>query len=585
MARFMIERGRDDVALRAVEEARGQQDPARLRAEKLFGEIMMRRSMWRPASEAFAKVVESGADEASDQYRKLLIEMLLRINDFDGASAQIAGLDERTREDLTVLMQSADIAMAQSKEKEALRLVDRAIELYPSRPLPFVKRAQFLMPNEALAGDVIRNLEEALRLNPNDYQAHKLMATMHYKRGDDTRAIESLRASMRANPGQDAVLVGLLIELLEKDRVGEAVDVANEMIEARPTDATLMLVMGRVFLRRDQFDRAAGLFEQAWELTRDERVAMAYIDALLRSESPRVQRAARVIQELEVLGAQVDENPQLLATRAAIEARGGKTARAASFLTRAYEQSLGNPGLVLQWVRNVRVTFDDDATASIAYIRGLREQMPAGTVQRDWLTYGVATLRTQEQIEIEEAESALRGLQADGANDLIKRLAHRLLGTGRYGREDFAGAEEAWRAGIGVFPDDWEMHNNLAYCVGIELDRPAEAVPLARQAAQLADGRADVYDTLGSLLLRSGELDEAEDALLKAKERVRTERERVNVLLNLARLALARGNTDEARRLWTDADTAVYTLPDLRASVGADLAQVKQEIDSAPSAD
>ncbi len=585
MARFMIERGRDDVALRAVEEARAQQDPERLRAEKLFGEIMMRRNMWRPAAEAFRKVVDAGADESNDQYRKLLIEMLLRINELDEARQQIASLSDRSREDLTVLMQSADIAMAQGQEKEALRLVDRAIELYPSRPLPFVKRAQFLMPNEALASDVMRNLEEALRLNPNDYQAHKLMATMHYRRGDDDRALESLRASMRANPTQDSVLVGLLIELLERDRVGEAVDVANEVIEARPTDATLMLVMGRVFLRRDQFDRAAGLFEQAWELTRDERVAMAYIDALLRSENPRVQRASRVIQELEVLGNKVDEDPQLLATRAAIEARGGKMARAASFLTRAYEQALGNPGLVLQWVRNVRVVFDDDGAKSTDYILNLREQMPANSVQRDWLTYGAATLRAQDERQVDQADADLIALQKNGANDLIKRLAHRLLGSGRFGRGDFEGAAQAWRAGIEAFPDDWEMHNNLAYCIGIELGRPAEAVPLARQATQLADSRADVYDTLGNLLLKSGELDEAEDALLTAKERVRTERERVNVLLNLARLALKRGNTDEARRLWTDADTAIYTLPDLREVVGDDLAEVKQEIDSAPSAD
>lgn len=101
----------------------------------------------------------------------------------------------------------------------------------------------------------------------------------------------------------------------------------------------------------------------------------------------------------------------------------------------------------------------------------------------------------------------------------------------------------------------------------------------------IADPRADVHDTLGKLLLASGELDEAEDSLLKAKERVRTERERVNVLINLARLAIARGNLDEARRLSTDADNTVYTLPDLREFVGDDLAELKQEIDSAQAAD
>lgn len=585
MARFMLDRGRDDVALRAVEEARAQQDPARMRAEKLFGEIMLRRNQPRQAAETFRKIVEAGADNANDSYRKLLIEMLLRINEHAEAGEQIAKLGESAQNDLTVLMQRADIAMAAGDNEEALRLVDRAIELNPSLPLPFIKRAQFLMPNEALSRDVKRNLEEALRLNPNDYQAHKLMATMYYKEKNQNEAIKSLRASLRANPNQDSVLVGILIELIEDNRVGEAIDVANEVIDARPTDATLMLVTGRVFMRRDEFDRAAGLFERAWDLTRDQRVAMAYIDALLRSESPKVTMANRVIQELEVLGAKVDEDPQLLATRAAIEARNGKMARATSFLTRAYEQALGNPGQVLQWFRNVRIALDDDGGKSVQYIIGLRDGMPAGTIQRDWLTYGSAQIRIQDQTEIEEAESSLLSLQAETKNDLLKRLAYRMLGVGRYGREDYAGAEQAWKSGIEAFPDDWEMHNNLAYCIGIDQGRPAEGVPLARQATQLADGRADVYDTLGKLLLKTGALDEAEDALLKAKERVRTERERVNVLLNQARLAIARGNPSEARRLWSQAETTVYTLPDLREVVSDDLAEVKQQIDSAPSAD
>ncbi len=585
MARFMMQRGRDDVALRAVEEARALQDPAQLRAEKLFGEIMMRRNQPREAAEAFTRIVEAGADDEGGPYRKLLVEMLLRTNEFEAAGTQIAQLDEASQSSLTVLMQRADIAMAGNDQEEALRLVDRAIELYPSRPLPFIKRAQYLMPNEALSRDVTRNLEEALRLNPNDYQAHKLMATMHYRSGNDDEAVRSLRASLRANPGQDGVLVGLLIELLEKNRVGEAVDVANEAIDARPTDATLMLVAGRVFMRRDYYDRAATLFEQAWELTRDQRVAMAFIDALLRSENPKISRASRVIAELEVLGAEIDEDPQLLATRATIEARADKQARAASFLTRAYEQSLGNPALVLQWVRNARVTFNDDGPRTISYILELRNQLPTGSVQHDWLTYGAALIRIQDEIELSEAEADLVRLQEDSTDDVIRRLSHRMLGSGRYGREDFEGAETAWRAGIAAFPDDWEMHNNLAYCVGIDMGRPADAVPLARQATQLADPRADVHDTLGKLLLATGQLDEAEDSLLRAKERVRTERERVNVLINLARLAIARGSLDEARRLQTEADTTVYTLPDLREVVGDDLTELKQEIDSAQAAD
>jgi Tfp pilus assembly protein PilF len=58
------------------------------------------------------------------------------------------------------------------------------------------------MPNQSLWRDAQRNLEEALRLNPNDAQAHKLMATMHYRQDQTDDAIRSLRASLAANPGR-----------------------------------------------------------------------------------------------------------------------------------------------------------------------------------------------------------------------------------------------------------------------------------------------------------------------------------------------------------------------------------------------
>lgn len=587
MARFMLQRGRSDVALRAIEEARPIQDPSLLRAEKLYGELMMSRNIPRAAAEAFQRVVDGGADDARDSYRKLLIEMLLRSNEFEAASAQIDALAAGNETDLTVLMQRADIEMFRGNSEEALRLVDLAIEKHPSNSLPFIKRAQYLMPNETLWRDAQRNLEEALRLSPNDPQAHKLMATMHYRQGRTDDAILSLRQSLASNPGQDAVFLGLLIELIDSDRAGEALDVANDVIAQRPTDAVLMLNASRVFSQRSEYDRANVLLERAWRLTKDSRVGLAYIQNLLASDPPKPQPANRVVAELEVLGADVNEDPVILAARANIEMKSGKPQRATGLLSRAYENSLENPGLVMQWFREVRRTLGDDDVAPVAirYVTEFRGRLPAGTDQRDWLSYGLALLRIQDSVEIAEAESDLAALQAESGNDVIRRLSHRLLGSGRYGLEEYEAAAEAWRAGIEAFPDDWEMHNNLAYCVGIDLKRPAEGVPLARQAAQLAAGRADVYDTLGTLLIALGECDEAEDALLAARERQRTERERVTVLLNFARLALKCGTVDEAVRHWTEADTTVYTLPSLREAIGTDLDEVKAQIDSAQGRD
>src|SRR5262249_26928025 len=54
-------------------------------------------------------------------------------------------------------------------------------------------------------------------------------------------------------------------------------------------------------------------------------------------------------------------------------------------------------------------------------------------------------------------------------------------------------------------PDDVRTLNNLAYVLTESLNRPQDALPLARHAAELAPGDAQVLDTLGWAQFKAGD--------------------------------------------------------------------------------
>lgn len=74
------------------------------------------------------------------------------------------------QDDLAVLMQRTDIAMHRNDLNGALRLVDRAIQAHPSQAAAVHQAGALLLPDQNLWRDAQQNLEEALRLSPNDFQ-------------------------------------------------------------------------------------------------------------------------------------------------------------------------------------------------------------------------------------------------------------------------------------------------------------------------------------------------------------------------------------------------------------------------------
>ncbi|MAY75875.1 MAG: hypothetical protein CMJ31_14380 [Phycisphaerae bacterium] len=597
LALFMIQRGQYTVALRAIEDAEPFQDPEVRQADRLRGELMMTLDRREEAAKAFREVIDAGADNEAFEYTKRLIEMLLRMGDYQEAKRTMDSLPKSEKGDLTVMLQAADIALGLGDRDRAVELANDAVDTFSDNSVAWSKRAQVLSADNDLIDDAMADLAEALRLNPRSWRALRLRAALtvrkaqiaHERAGGDgafrmpNAAIQDLREVVRINPSLDDVLLGLMIELIAAGRDGEALDVATEVIDQREADSTLMITAARVFAERELWNRSAILLERAWSLLQTPELALLYIDALVNSNPPRADEGERVLLRLQQIGQDLNTEPKMLIARALIESSRNRMTRATAALERAFAVIDADPSEYLNWTRNVERVIGEEETAEVVeFVRGLRQGYEDGTLQNAWLTFAIGQTLVGDEGTRDEGIVTLRSLAENpGTDATLRRLSYQTIGSALYVADEFGEAETIWRRAIEVYPDDWEVHNNLAYVLCRELGRANDALPLANRAVELAPSVSEVYDTRAAVRLELGQVDEAEDDLWQAEKRLLTSAARVPIELKRCEVDVARDECDRARRRLLTVENQLSALPQLLERFGDEIDRVKQRIETA----
>jgi putative PEP-CTERM system TPR-repeat lipoprotein len=110
-------------------------------------------------------------------------------------------------------------------------------------------------------------------------------------------------------------------------------------------------------------------------------------------------------------------------------------------------------------------------------------------------------------------------------------------------RGDYAGALRHYASVLSTRPNDVAALNNAAW-VGAKVG-DAHALPYAERAHELAPQRADVKDTLGMLLVESGDTQRGVQLLRQALELAPAS---ANIRLDLARALIKAGQKESARK-------------------------------------
>lgn len=576
LARFMTQRGRYAIAKQALVNAADYQSP-QLEGEKVLAALHMELSEFGEAEVLFKKIVEAGVDDSGSSYLIRWIEMMLRQGKYEEAQVALARLPESLQDSMTVLLQRAEIADGLGKAAESGQLLDRTVTLFPKDPLPYTRRAEFRMRDPNLITDVLADLQQALKLNPNDQGAQRLLAGVYGSTGRYDDMLNSLISALRSNPYQDDVLQSVMVELILRKQDGRAMDVVEETMRSRPRDLMLLARAGRVFDERELWQRSEQLYQRGWELSGDPGFALAFINSLISQTPPKTQVADRVLREVRALGEVATSNWQVEFADAAIRFKAGRRDDAETALARQFGTLSAVPAELSKLWNNTKALYKGDDARLERFLRGMingaaqklaasqdqteQQQLAA---QQTWARVFLAQVLVSGQSGQAEGFQILDELMQLGPTSAFALLAYRQAGSAYYTQDEFDKAVDIWKRGLDAFPGDWEMCNNAAYALATKLNRPADALPFAKSAAEANPNQAEVYDTMARVHIAMKDLDAASANLDTARRHVSSKRAEMSVTLTQCELDVQNGKIAKARRVLERSLLAITPLPDLR---------------------
>lgn len=580
MARVFTDVKAIERALAILECAKPLQDPKVMEVDRLIGDTLSQASDASGAIAAYQRVVDANADGQRQEVRMRIAELLIALKKYQEAGAQ---LDKVTNpaSPMTLALMRADVASGLGDDRKAQQAYDRAVQDFATDPTVYMRRALWqTQRNPARFDDAVTDLDAALRVRPGYWQARQFKANILVRQNRIDDAARELREVLKANPLLDDLRIQLMQTLILRERAGEAAEVAEEAVATRKNDLNLHLSIGGVFLARQDWQRARQYIGQAWVLEQSPEIAQAYLDAMLNSEPPDLTNA-RLVLSSEVVQKVISKSPFLLLARSKMLAkqRGGLRDAAPDLLASFGALDSAKPAEVMRWFAEVQRFITKDADLISFFDRG---DIPP--TMREWAAFLKASTQGKELATMAGAQKSLEQLSKEARSVEVRDAAFRLWGEQIYavggallkqGKKDEATAkfQEAvgvWTKGIAEFPKSWQMLNNTAYALGVDLAKPQEALEFAERAAKEAPLEYDPLDTLGTVYLALQKYPDAEDLFRRAYGVSKSVRDRLITSIHISAVYIATARKKEAR------EQLDFVENTLRATVGLQPELVEQ---------
>lgn len=363
-------------------------------------------------------------------------------------------------------------------------------------------------------------------------------------RPDDPEfAATQLRQVTQEHPEFFPAWEELAMRLSGAGRADEAANVAREAAFRITESAPAAELAARALAIAGRFDEALSMAE-VWRgrLTDDPYPAAVFTAALLRQLSRDGEALALLEPWRERIIREAERSSAIFEAYAELRARAGHTEDAGDLYTPLAERDpawanrrmllasrlASNPAAALRWVERWAPTLPDTAEAKLIIGKSYYD---IGSASGD-----LALIRRA----IEPLTAAAADPSARLGASILLGGAHEILG-------DLPAAERAYRAAIGINPDEAVVLNNLAYLLVRTGGSASEAVELSRRAVGLADRAGapagilvSYLDTLGVALARAERHGEAAEAFARA---VSLDPQNADALLGLAESRLAAGES------------------------------------------
>ena len=425
----------------------------------------------------------------------LLAELAFKDKKYDEALSLLENVFGRDPQYVDGRRLQSDVLLAKGETKKAVEILERLDQTYPGAPLIKYQLARAYLKNNNINQAKLA-LDQAISGNPNYDDAVLLLAQVNLSTGHAGTVIEPLTRLLKKRPDLKtaALLLGGAYGSL--DRFDDAAVILEEQARLAPNDPQLEIALGVTYRQAKRYDEARQAFEKAAQVAPDN---LFPVDQLV---------------DLDLLDKHFD------AARQRIRRQFQKTpdAPAAHFFEGkilAAEQKWDSAEAELQ------KTLQLDPNFSNAY--DLLVQIYVATNK---LPQAISQLQTELSKNPNNA-SALMTLAL-----LYERM------------QDYSKERDAYEKLLAVNPNFVPALNNLAYLYTERLNDLNKAYDLARKAHDLQPQDAAAGDTLGWVLYKRGDYQQALPILQESAEKAPDTPE---IQFHLGMTAYMMGQTDLAR--------------------------------------
>jgi tetratricopeptide (TPR) repeat protein len=439
----------------------------------------------------------------------LLAELSLKDKKYDEALSLLENVFSRDAENVDGRRLQGNVLVAKGDTKKAVEVLERLDQTYPDTPLIKYELARAYLQNRNMNQAAVA-LDQALTINPNYDDAVLMLAGINLGTGHGDKVIEPMTRLLRKRPDLRSAAFLLATAYGSLDRFDDAVVVLQEQAKLAPQDPQPQAVLGLTLRQAKRYAEARQAFEKAAQLAPDDLAVfnqLVDLDLLDKHFDVARQRIRRQFQKSPNLPAGHYWEGKILAAEGkwdAAEAELQKTIQLDPNFSNAYD-------LLVQ-------------------------------------TY----LATNK---LPQAVSQLEGLLSKNPNNTPALMTLGLI----YDRmNDFPKERDAYEKLLAINPNFVSALNNLAYLYTERLNNLDKAYDLARKARQLQGQDASVGDTLGWVLYKRGDYQQALPILQESAQKAGDNPE---IQFHLGMTAYMMGQTDLARAAFKKAASATKDFP------------------------
>ena len=517
-------------------EAMLEQSPGNLRNRLRLASLYERTRQFSKAEQAYRFLATTSADHVGAS--RMLADFYARTNRLVDASRIFEDLIRQTtdsQQKTSALLGYAQF-LAQTNPGQAIALCQRASQEAPDDPRPHLELSR-LHASQSQWSQAVEALKQYMKMTPPDSQAERQLIQYLVEAGQQQEASSRIEAVLAKNPS-DATVLGLKsVVLFQGGKIDEALDLLNRALQADPTNQAALIYRSRVHMAKGLPDRAEAdlLNLQKAQDTPEVSLLLARFYASL-ADYVKAERVLRgVLAKREKYPPAIDGLLELYLRQQKWDALEKELVGT----ERDFPAEVKYPLLEGQMWE----TRGDKAKAAQAFEKAVRTNPGSEVALR---AYWVALLEVGKAPEVlslsqdysERADYAvwvrsIRGramVKADRPAEAEAQFIAAMKACAQRGDLNFVYTQAAQAYGQGKAAEKW-----------------------AGWVGQTIPDNVLAYSVLGSACADNGNYDQAEKALLKARELAKDNQEVLaNVLVQLGTMYYQAKQTDKAERVFEE---------------------------------